>query len=698
MSGDAKLSASHLARQAVLYVRQSTLSQVHGNLESQRRQYGLVEHARALGFPQVEVIDQDLGRSASGSAERPGFERLVALVLSGQVGAVVCIEASRLARNGRDWHHLLDLCALCDTLIIDPEGIYDPRQSNDRLLLGLKGSLSEFELSLLSQRAGEARKQKAARGELQFRMPVGLQWTPQGQIELDPDLRVQQAMRLVFRKFTELGTVMAVLRWFVTQQLPVPSCKRKKHQVLQQHWEIPHYSTLMCIYKNPLYAGAYAYGKSRARTRIVEHRALKSRGHRKPLSEWSVLLLSHHPGYISWSEYLRNQQMLKEHTHQDKAVDRKAGRGGNALLAGMIRCRRCGQRMGVHYRSPSAYAYRCQGSSSLRLGKSCLNLGGYHIDERVGAELVQALTPYAIEAALMAAKKQQQARRDVQSALQLEREQASYQVELAARRYEEVDPHNRLVALELERRWEQALSHLEELDRRLQAVQQQPDTALEPDGEQLFELARDLSAVWNDPNAEPALKQRLASLLLVEVLCEVDGPEIVLVLHWQGGRHSQVRLPKPAPGQHRNRTDRQVHTLLGKQSPTLSFQELSNLLNQHGLKTRKGHRWDAVRVRGFMAQHRMGRYQGTSALEGTLTVPAVARRLGISNTAVRHLIARGLLLGEQRYARAFYRIPAEALERAEVKAAVQAIHRRRPGCSQPQQSPYPKDVSEKDGV
>jgi hypothetical protein len=223
-----------------------------------------------------------------------------------------------------------DCDGIVDEGFVDEDGVYDPRCVNDRLLLGLKGSLSEFELSLLSQRAGEARKQKAARGELQFRMPVGLQWTPQGQIELDPDLRVQQAMRLVFRKFTELGTVMAVLRWFVTQQLPVPSCKRKKHQVLQQHWEIPHYSTLMCIYKNPLYAGAYAYGKSRARTRIVEHRALKSRGHRKPLSEWSVLLLSHHPGYISWSEYLRNQQMLKEHTHQDKAVDRKAGRGGNA--------------------------------------------------------------------------------------------------------------------------------------------------------------------------------------------------------------------------------------------------------------------------------------------------------------------------------------------------------------------------------
>lgn len=700
MSPDAKLGASHLARQAVIYVRQSTLTQVQGNLESQRRQYGLAEHARALGFHKVEIIDQDLGRSASGSAERPGFERLVALVLSGQVGAVLCIEASRLARNGRDWHHLLDLCALCDTLIIDPEGIYDARRSNDRLLLGLKGSLSEFELSLLSQRAGEARKHKAARGELPFNMPVGLQWSLQGHIELDPDLRVQEALRLVFRKFTELGTVMAVLKWFVTQQVKLPCCKRKNHQLLEQRWEIPRYSTLLGIYKNPLYAGAYAYGRTRYRTRVLDGRALKTHGQRKPLSQWSVLIPSHHPGYIPWSEYLRNQQMLKEHTYQVKAVDRKAGRGGLALLAGMVRCRRCGQRMSVHYATASSWSYRCAGSSGMRLGTNCLNVNGYQADERVGAQLVQALSPYAIEAALMAATKQQQSRRDVHRALELEREQACYRVELAARRYEEVDPHNRLVALELERRWEQALSDLEELDQRLQAAGQPPDSDLEPDGNQLFELARDLSAVWNDPHAEPVLKQRLASLLLTEVLCDVDAnQERVLILHWQGGRHSEVRLSKPAPGQHRHKTDPRVPALLWEHSPALSMQELSDLLNQHGLKTGYGHRWDAELVRLFMTKHGIGRYGRPEAFQAGLTVPEAARRLAISAAQVRRLIKRGLLPSDQRFAHAYYRIPAEALERPEVKAAVQALSGRRgAGRCQPQQSTQLKDTSEKDRV
>lgn len=697
MSDRDKLKASHLVRQAVIYVRQSSMTQVHGNLESQRRQYGLTEHARALGFQRVEVIDQDLGRSAAGSEARPGFERLVAQVLSGQVGAVLCIEASRLARNGRDWHHLLDLCALCDTLIIDPEGIYDARQSNDRLLLGLKGSVSEFELSLLRQRSDEARRQKAARGELQFPLPVGLEWTVDGRIVLDPDLRVQQALRLVFDKLTELGSAMAVLKWFIAEQVTLPCCKRKNHQLLHKDWKIPPYSTLLCIYKNPLYAGAYAYGKSRTGTRIVAQRARKRPGQPKPMSEWSVLLLEHHPGYIPWSQYLRNQQMLKEHTHKDPAVDRKAGRGGQALLAGMVRCRRCGRRMTVHYRSPTSWNYTCHGASRLYPGRTCLVLGGYQLDERVSRELVQALAPSGIEAALLAAKKQQQAQQQVQSAVELERAQARYQVELAAERYEQVDPHNRLVALELERRWEKELAHLEELERRLEAIIQRPKSELEPDLEQLLALGHNLEAVWNSPKADAALKQRLAGLLLEEVLCDVEesGKEALLVLHWQGGRHSEVRVRKPARGHHRYHADPQVQALLQEHSETLSSRQLADLLNQRGLKTGHGHRWDAERVHAFLVVHQLGRYGHPSAFAGGLTLRAAGRRLGISADAVRNLVDQGLLPGEQRYPKAFYRIPAEALDRPEVKAAVESIHHRR---SQAQQVPHPNPQPERKGV
>ena len=675
MNDNPKLQASHLARKAVIYVRQSSMTQVHGNLESQRRQYGLSERARALGFGQIEVIDQDLGRSASGSAERPGFERLVALVLSGQVGAVLCIEASRLARNGRDWHHLMDLCALCDTLIIDPEGMYDPRHSNDRLLLGLKGSMSEFELSLLRQRSDEARRQKAARGELRFRMPVGLLWAPQGQIELDPDLRVQQALRLAFSKLTELGSVTAVYKWFQQEQLTIPAVQTTGRLCAKPTWSVPHYSTLLCIFKNPLYAGAYAYGRRGVRTKIMQGRARKSHGQSKPMPAWSVLLLDHHPGYISWSEYLRNQQMLKEHTHHDKAVERRAGRGGSALLAGMIRCRRCGRRMQVRYRSALSWLYQCRGASNLHPGKTCQSLSGYPVDQRIAEELIKALTPFSIEAAVLAAKKQAQTQLEVQSAVQMEREQARYQAELAARRYEEVDPHNRLVALELERRWEGSLEELAEVDRRLQEVKTRPAATTEPCAEQLLALGRDLSALWNAPQAEPALKQRLIGLLLEEVLCEVDPVqnEVILVLHWQGGRHSQVRMRKRNTGQNRYFTSADARELLSTHCAQLSEQELAELLNQRGLKTGRGHLWTAARVQSYLFMHHLGKYASVVARPSGLTMTAAAKRLGVSVSTVQRWIARGLLPSGQRCKSGSCRIPSEALNTPEVQAAVQAL-------------------------
>lgn len=671
MNANPKLQASHLARKAVIYVRQSTMTQVHGNLESQRRQYGLSERARALGFEQIEVIDQDLGRSASGSELRPGFERLVALVLSGQVGAVLCIEASRLARNGRDWHHLMDLCALCDTLIIDPDGVYDPRHSNDRLLLGLKGSMSEFELSLLRQRSDEARRQKAARGELQFRLPVGLEWTPEGHIALDPDLRVQESLRLCFRKLTELGSVIAVHKWFAKEQIALPGIPLGRHAKLI--WSVPRYSTLLCIFKNPLYAGAYAYGRRGVRTRIVQGRALRSHGQNKPMQAWSVLLLDHHPGYLPWSEYLRNQQMLKEHTHQDKAVDRRAGRGGCALLAGLVRCRRCGRRMRVRYRSPTSFLYQCRGAIHVHPTSACQYLGGYQVDQRVSAELFKVLSPCAIEAAVLAAKKQAQAQLEVESAVELEREQARYQVGLAARRYEEVDPHNRLVALELERRWEQALAQLAEVDRRLEAVRNRPVEAQEPDVEQLLLLARDLPALWNAPQAEPGLKQRLVGLLLQEVLCDVDpvNNEVVLLLHWQGGRHSEARLKKTGKGQHRYQAAESVHQLLGAHSEQMSAEQLADLLNERGLTSGRGYRWTAARVRNFLWVHRIGKYGRPVPAQPGLTAVAAAKELGISEGAVRKLIARGLLPSSQGCPRGTCHIQPEALHTPEVKAAVE---------------------------
>src|SRR4051812_23461079 len=301
-----KISPDHLQRRAVVYVRQSSPGQGLHNQESQRRQYGLAGHARQLGFQQVEVIDEDLGRSGSGQVERPGFAHLVAEVCTGQVGAVFCLEASRLARNGRDWHHLIELCGLVRTVVIDPDGVYDPCLLNDRLLLGLKGTMSEFELNLLRQRSLEAIRQKARRGELQFRLPVGFRWTQNGKVEIDPDRRVQEAVHLVFAKMAELGSARQVLLWFRAEKTNLPALvtEASGNAIV---WKLPVYNTIWHMVRNPMYAGAYAFGKTESRTKVIDGRARKSEGHSKPVGTWMVLLRNHHSGYIVWEQFERNQ-------------------------------------------------------------------------------------------------------------------------------------------------------------------------------------------------------------------------------------------------------------------------------------------------------------------------------------------------------------------------------------------------------
>ena len=330
-----KLTDEHLRRRAIVYVRQSSPGQVLHNQESQRRQYGLADYARSLGFQEVETIDDDLGRTASGCVERPGFQRLVAEVCAGQVGAVFSIEASRLARNGKDWHHLIELCGLVNALVIDPEGMYDPHLINDRLLLGLKGTMSEFELNLFRQRSVEAIRQKARRGELQFALPVGLCWTAHGKIEIDPDLRVQQVIHTILRKFQELGSARQVHMAFQAEDTLAPLLGTDPTGP-RITWRSPTYYNILSVVSNPMYAGAYAFGKTEVRTSVVGGQARKSSGHEKPRESWTVLIEDHHPGYITWEQFERNQSVLSENAYMKSRMSRKSGRGGRSLLAGLL--------------------------------------------------------------------------------------------------------------------------------------------------------------------------------------------------------------------------------------------------------------------------------------------------------------------------------------------------------------------------
>ena len=399
-----KITSDHLSRSAVVYVRQSTMSQVMGNLESQRRQYDLAAAAQKAGFIGVTVIDEDLGRSGSGSTHRPGFERLVAMVCSGNVGAVYCIEASRLARNGRDWHHLIDLCALAGALVIDPDGAYDPRLVNARLLLGLKGTMSEYELSLLRQRGIAARDSKARRGEYRFMLPPGFCWSETGKIEIDPDEHVVEMVRLVFAKFRELGSARQVFLWLRSADLKMPVVRRNI-DVYKLIWKAPAYHSVMQILHNPLYAGAYAFGRRTQRTRIVDGRARKVSGFDKPREEWNVLLRDNHVGYISWQDYEDNHRLLLENAHMKKNCARKSARGGRALLTGLMRCGRCGRMMRVFYGQAKGHAhrYQCRGDDAHVGAGMCIGIGGLRIDRAVASQILEAVSDHAVEAALFAA-------------------------------------------------------------------------------------------------------------------------------------------------------------------------------------------------------------------------------------------------------------------------------------------------------
>jgi DNA invertase Pin-like site-specific DNA recombinase len=674
-----KLTAERLDRGATVYIRQSTPGQVLHHQEGRRRQYALEDHARQLGFQRVAVIDEDLGRSGSGLVERSGFQQLVGAVCAGAVGAVFCIEASRLARNGREWHHLIELCGMTGTVIVDPDGIYDPTLMNDRLLLGLKGTMSEFELNLLRQRSAEAIRQKARRGELQFGLPVGYVWTAEGSIEKEADQRVQQALTLAFSKMTELGSVRQVLLWFRREGIPLP---RRSPDLPggRTIWGPAVYSALLRLLANPLYGGAYAFGKTQTRTRVIEGRARKTVGHKKPRSEWTVLIPDHHPGYISWEQYERHQAMLAANVHMQSRMEPKAGRGGRALLSGLLRCRRCGRMLYVSYSGSQGMVlrYQCRGSHMSHGEPRCITFSGLRVDRAVAGEVLRAIGGNAVEAAVEAAEKMRQHFREQRRAVELELEQARYEAKLSARRYEAVDPDNRLVAAELEGRWNAALGKSQGLEDRLRDFDAGGKTPAIPDKEILLSLARDLPAVWNSPGTAAALKQRIVRILIEELVADVDEEkqEVVLLIHWAGGRHSEVRVRKRGTGQHGHATEAEAIAVIRRMAGSFGDGAIAATLNRLSLRTGAGNTWNAQRVHGLRRQHQLPNAV-CQAGNGTVTLQQAASRLGVSELNVKRMIERKVLAAMQAVPCAPWEISLDALSSPEVRQAIHSAQRRK---------------------
>ena len=683
-----KIAPEHLARSAFIYVRQSTSDQVLNNHESRRRQYALVDRARTLGWSAAEVIDDDLGRSGSGVA-RPGFEKLLAAICQNRVGAVVSIEASRLARNGRDWHTLLEFCGLVGTLIIDEDGVYDPRHPNDRLLLGMKGTMSEMELSLFRQRSLEALKQKARRGELFLTVAVGYLKRSHDRIEKDPDRRVQEAIALAFAKFAELQTVRQVHLWMRQERLPLPAVEYgpEGRKVV---WKLPVYNTLHHMLTNPIYAGAYAFGRTGSRVTIEAGRKRIVRGFRKERSAWEVLLLDQHEGYIPWAEFERNQRLIRDNANGKSFMSRGSVRRGEALLAGLLRCGHCGRKLHVAYsgENGSAGRYHCRGGHLNHGGDRCISFGGMRVDRVVGAEVIERLQPLGIEAAIGAMEIRCAENADKRRQVELALDQARYEVARSRRQYDAVDPDNRLVAAELEHRWNERLLAVRALEAEQETLAAGSQTALtEAERARLLGLGADVERAWHSPGATAATRKRIIRTLIEEIVVRIEDDVLDLVIRWVGSDHTPLRVRKNRTGQHRWSTDADVVELVTVLARQMPDQAIAAVLNRAGKTTGRGNGWTRSRVCFLRNHRRIPPYrEGERAERGEVTLGEAAARLEVSEATVRRLIKEQVLPADQLCKGAPWVIRASEVDRETVRRAAEARRQRHPPSDDPRQN------------
>ena len=590
-----KVTARHLERSAYLYVRQSTMRQVLENTESTHRQYALRQRAIALGWPsdRVVVIDSDLGQSGASAVDRAGFQKLVAEVGMGHAGIVLGLEVSRLARNSTDWHRLLEICAFSDTLILDEDGIYDPAHFNDRLLLGLKGTMSEAELHVLRARLRGGLLNKARRGELRCRLPIGFVYAAAGRVVLDPDQQVQETVRLLFQTFARTGALHATIKYFRAQGVLFPTRVAAGPQKGQVAWVPLSLGRTASALHNPWYAGAYAYGRGRWRKRPDG----RERHERLPREHWHVLIRDAHPAYISWPEYESIEQQLRA-SAKALGFDRTGGppREGPALLQGRIVCGLGGSRMHVHDTTRGTGGLTttsvCWGRGRLFGDPLCQSLVGTEIDAAVGTLLVDAVTPMALELAL-AVQHEMTARLDEADRLRHRQvERAQYEADLARSRYMQVDPANRLVADSLEADWNTKLRALadaqEDYQRRRAADQLVVD---EPQRQRILALATDFPAVWHDPQTPPRERKRMLALVIDDVTV-IKQRQITVAVRFCGGATTTLTVPRPLTAQQLRATHDDVRQQIDALLDAYTDAQVAHILNERGLRTGAGDAFD----------------------------------------------------------------------------------------------------------
>jgi excisionase family DNA binding protein len=655
MTDTSKVKPAHLQRTAFVYVRQSSATQVEHNRESTERQYALVDKAYALGWPreQVSIVDEDLGLSGASASHRSGFARMTAQVALARVGIILGLEVSRLARNNADWYQLLDLCAMTDTLIGDADGLYHPAQFNDRLVLGLKGTMSEAELHILRARLDGGIRNKAARGELRRGLPVGFVWGEEdGEVRFHPDEAVTSAIRTVFERFAEFGSARRVWLWFRSEGLNFPLQSIPLRDNIQ--WVAPSYHAIHSVLTSPVYAGAYVYGKTRHQRYVDEQGRVRKRVRKLPQSDWGVLIGEHHEGYIDWATYEANQARMASNTRPQPHQGGGAVREGAALLQGLATCGHCGRRLRTHYRGKHhTPGYHCAGKDIVEgRGVYCLSVGGVQIDQAVATAFLEALTPAGVKAALAAAEQLEANHDAALGQWRLAVERATYEAERAERRYRAVEPENRLVARGLEAEWEQRLREREQAQAELTRREaQRPKTLTPKERHAILALGSDLKRVWSAPTTTPRDQKELLRTLLEEVILAVyrDDYRAHLTLRWRGGLLTEldVNLPRSRPAT--VRTDEETVALVRRLAAHYPDSVIAGILNRQDRTTARGLRFTANLVGNLRRHWDIPRFQPpTDPRDGELVnIKQAAKVLGIAPSTIHRWLNDGFIAGEQ---------------------------------------------------
>ncbi len=652
MGSNEKINATHLQRFAYVYVRQSSTAQVQHNRESTERQYNLAGRAAQLGWlpSQVQIIDDDLARSGSNATERGGFAKMTTEVALGHVGLILSIEVSRVARNNADWYRLLDLCGVTDTLIGDEDGIYHPGLFNDRLLLGLKGTMAEAELHVIRARLEGGIRNKAARGELRRGLPVGFAWGEgDGEVLFHPDQAVTGLIHSIFEKFAEMGSVRRVWLWLRSEDLLFPS-----QSVAGIRWITPTYTAVHHVLTNPVYAGAYAYGKTRQERFIDPIGRLRKRIRHLPRGEWSVLIIEHHQGFIDWDTFEMNQRRIAQNTRPTPHRATGAVREGSALLQGLASCGKCGRRLRVYYQGRySTPGYYCAASSPVNnRGLYCMRVGGVQIDEAVSRAFLDTVAPAGIDAALLA---EEQLQIDEDTALKqwrLQLERARYEAERAERRYRAVEPENRLVARTLEAEWENRLAQLAAAEAELTKRQSKhPNRLTEDQLTRLRCLGTDLLRVWEASTTTDRDRKELLRTLLEEVNITLDKNNSLshLIMRWKGGAISKLDIPLKRHNAPPIRTDENTVELVRRLALHYPDGVIAGIVNRQGRRTAYGDRFTANRIGNLRRYWKIPRFDSaTSSQNGELaTVKGAAQILGLAPSTLHRWLADGFIAGEQ---------------------------------------------------